>query len=158
MLACRGCRRPLSAAEGCALCAPVKRHLVAVDEDADEAPSLAGTATEVVAALRAQLRHVRGVLKADPNSDAEGRLIGLGNTAAKVLESARKLQQDGVQAIEAMSFAERAELFVTWFSTLPPAYRSALREKLEAWEVEAAKPVTLPPPAPSPQEPAQGGN
>jgi len=143
-LACRACRVSLAASAGCAVCDPVRRHLVVTDEADEEEAGLAGTAREVVAALRAQLRTVRSALTADRNDErAEKRLIGLGNTAAKVLESARKLQQDGVGAVEAMAFTERAELFIGWLATLPPAYRASVRERWDRWELEVARPLDL---------------
>lgn len=151
-LACRNCRVPLIAASGCAVCDPFRRHLAVVDEDEDDRPSLAGVGAEVVAGLRAQLREIRKLLKDDPGDlRAEGRLLSIGNTAAKVLEAARKLQVDGVTAVNAMSFAERAELFVTWVTTLPPAYRASLRDKLDAWERDVAAPI----PAAEPMQPRE---
>lgn len=141
MLACRNCRISLDAQTGCAICDPVRKHLVVVGEDEIERPSLSGTGHEVVAALRGQLKEVRERLRIDPTDvRAEGRLLAIGNTAAKVLESVRKLQADGVSAVENMSFSERAELFVSWIQELAPAYRAALRDKWDAWERELSKP------------------
>jgi hypothetical protein len=142
MLACRLCRVPLAATAGCAACDPVRRNLVVVGEDDADRPSLSGTGNEVVAVLRRQLADVKRELEADPGSGYhETRLLKIGNTAAKVLEAARKLQADGVSAVESMSFAERAELFISWFSSLPPAYRMAMTEKMAAWEAQVAMPV-----------------
>ena len=101
---------------------------------------------EIVNELRAQLRHIRGMLKKDPDSNkGTARLIAIANSTAKVIESVRKLQVDGTKAIEAMAFAERAELFVTWYMDLPPAYRATLREKMAAHEVAVSAPIVAEP-------------
>lgn len=148
-LACRMCRVPLSAAVGCAVCDPMRRNLVVVGQDEDERPSLSGTASEVVSLLRGQVKVVKGELERNSNSTlAEKRALALGNTLAKVLESARKLQADGKAAVEAMSFQERKELFVEWYTDLAPQYRNAVREAFAAYEVEVSKPLAAAPPEP----------
>lgn len=141
-LACRMCRVSIAAQVGCAVCDPFRRLLVVAGEDEDERPSLSGTAAEVVAMLRAQVKTVRVDLQNNPASQtAEKRALALGNTLAKVLESARKLQADGTAAVEAMSFQERKELFVGWYADLAPAYRNAVREAFAQYEAEVARPV-----------------
>lgn len=141
MLGCRMCRVPITAAVGCAVCDPFRRNLVVIGEDEQDRPSLSGTASEVVAMLRAQVKTVRGDLEKNPNATlAEKRALALGNTLAKVLESARKLQADGKAAVEAMSFQERKELFVEWYTDLAPQYRNAVREAFAAYEAEIARP------------------
>lgn len=140
-LGCRMCRVSLSATVGCAVCDPMRRNLVVIGEDEDERPSLSGTAAEVISVLRGRVKQVRETLERNPLSgDAEKRALALGNTLAKVLESARKLQADGKAAVEAMSFQERKELFVTWYTDLAPAYRNAVREAFAAYEAEVSKP------------------
>jgi hypothetical protein len=144
MLACRLCRVPLAATSGCAACDPVRRNLVVVGEDESDRPSLAGTAGELVKSLNTQAKHLKQRLEQNPDDQgAENRMLKCANTAAKVLESARKLQVDGVAAVENMAFAERAELFITWLTHLPPAYRSALKDRWDAWELETSKPLQL---------------
>lgn len=139
------CRVTLSATVGCAVCDPMRRNLVVVGEDEDERPSLSGTAAEVVSMLRGQVKHVRGELERNPASGlSEKRAMALGNTLAKVLETSRKLQADGRAAVEAMSFQERKELMVEWYTDLAPAYRNAVREALAGYEVEVSKPVPAP--------------
>ncbi len=141
MLACRMCRVALTATVGCAVCDPWRANLVVVGEDEEDRPSLSGTAAEVVALLRGQVKQVKGELAKLPGSTiAEKRALALGNTLAKVLESARKLQADGKAAVEAMSFQERKELFVTWYTDLAPQYRNAVREAFAAYEAEVSKP------------------
>jgi hypothetical protein len=142
MLACRACRVALTAASGCSLCDVVRRNLVVVGEHDEDRPSLSGVGNEIVNELRAQLRHIRGMLKADPDSNkGTARLIAIANSTAKVIESVRKLQVDGTKAVEAMAFAERAALFVTWYADLPPAYRATMREKMAEHEVAISAPV-----------------
>jgi len=143
MFACRFCRIPIDAEHGCAMCDPLRKNLVSVDEDgSEERPSLSLVSGETVGALRAHLKYVRAELKDAPgNVEAAKQLIAISNSVAKVLESARKLQADGLSAIQNMSFIERAELFVAWYAELAPAYRTRLREQLEKHELEAATPV-----------------
>ena len=141
MLGCRMCRVPLTATVGCVVCDPMRRNLVVVGEDEEDRPSLSGVASDTVAVLRERLKHVRDELAKMPTSSVvEKRALAVANTVAKVLESARKLRADGTAAVEAMSFQERKELFVTWYTDLAPAYRNAVREAFSAYEAEIAKP------------------
>lgn len=142
MFACRLCRVPLSASEGCASCNPMRRNLVVVGETEDERPSLSGVSAETVAVLRAQVSHLRASLKDDPDDEAaHKRFIATSNALAKIIGEARKLQDDGAAAVEAMSFQERAAMFIEWVTTLPPAYRRNLREQLDDFEAKIAAPV-----------------
>lgn len=145
MLACRNCRVPISANSGCAICNPIRKHLVVVGEDEEDRPSLSVASNEIVSALRQQLRVIRmAILSPDPkvSASSETRLMALANTMSKVLESARKLQVDGMSAVENMSFPERAELFISWVTELAPAYRESLKAKWEAWELSESKPLS----------------
>lgn len=142
MLACRACRVAINAAKGCAICDPVRQNLVVVGEDEADKPSLSGTASLGVELLNRQLRDVQSDLKANPKSPAaENRLMKLANTASKLLETSRKLIQDGVSAVETLSFREQCELFVTWVSGLAPAYRAEVLSKLMEFEQSISKPV-----------------
>jgi hypothetical protein len=151
-LACRGCRVRVDANGGCALCSPLKRNLVAIDEDRDESPALSEVGSETVAALRSLLRTARRDLEAKGDGPAAkraralapDRIVKVGNSLAKVLEAARKLQGDGISAIQAMSFVERAELFLSWYAALPPPYREHVREGQAKMELERSAPVALP--------------
>jgi hypothetical protein len=143
MLACRNCRINIAAASGCVICNPIRKHLVVVGEDEDERPSLSLVSNEIVTLLRLQLKSIRKALVEDDETQSgEKRLLAAANTLAKVLESARKLQVDGISAVENMSFAERAELFISWITELTPAYRKSLKDKWEAWELETSKPLS----------------
>lgn len=115
--------------------------MIVVGEAEEEAPSLSGASAEVVGALRTQARRLRERLSESDDASLEKRLIGVGNTTAKVLESARKLRADAVGAMEGLTFEEKAALFVEWFSTLPPQYRDALRFKLDQFEAQLAEPL-----------------
>lgn len=142
MLACRACRVPINAAKGCAVCDEVRANLVVVGEDEDDKPSLSGTASEGVTLLRRMLKQVEKDLKANPTSDVQvKRALAINNTIAKVLETARKLVQDGLSAVEQLSFREQAELFIGWFAALAPAYRADVLAKCANFEQEIAKPV-----------------
>lgn len=145
MLACRACRVPINAASGCAICDPVRHNLVVVGEDEDDKPSLSGTASLGVTLLNRQLRDVEKALKANPGSQlGEKRVIALSNAVAKLLETGRKLIQDGVSAVETMSFREQCELFIGWYMNLAPAYRADVRTKFDQYEVELSKPLAEP--------------
>lgn len=143
MLACRACRVPMTAQHGCALCEPIRPHLVTTDEgEDDDRPALSVVSGETVAALRAQMKVIRAALKLAPDDPlAFGKMIAVSNSVAKVIESARKLQADGLSAIENMSFLERAELFVAWYAELAPAYRQRLMAELVKFESAAQAPV-----------------
>jgi hypothetical protein len=147
MLACRACRIPLNADSGCALCNPIRKHLVLVGEDEDDRPSLSATGGEIVSALRKRLKAVDGALKHENDQDKieslERRLIAIGNSASRVLESARKIQVDAVNVMDNMSFAEKAELFVEWVINLTPDYRKAFMVKMNELEIENNKPLQL---------------
>lgn len=119
ILACRGCRHPLSSDAGCELCLGVKRHLIVQSADDDSVP-LHVIATETVAVLRTQLKGTK-----DAN---EQRAIA--STIAKVLDASRKVIQDGADAVEAMSFQEKAQLFLDWTAGLPGAYRNKLVDEM----------------------------
>lgn len=142
MLACRVCRVPLSAIAGCALCDPVRQNLVVVGESEEDRPALPEIGADLVRGLKGQVERVRALLKTDPDDlQAASRLIALANSAAKVIGEVRKLQDDGKKAVELMSFAEKAELFIGWFAGLAPAYRKSLSEKMADYEAKLAAPV-----------------
>lgn len=146
MLACRLCKIPMSAARGCDVCNGVRKNLVVVGEDEEDRPGLASTGFEVVGTVRRQAKRIDQVLRNDPDEETElkfeRRLLALSNSLGKLLDTARKLQADGVDAVENMSFAERAELFITWITTLPYAYRQSLRDKWDEWEQTTAEPLS----------------
>jgi len=145
MLACRTCRVALSAAHGCVVCDSMRKQLVAVGDTDEERPSLAQVSAEVIAGIRSQVRHYRALLDADKtDSTSLNRLLALSNSAAKVLEAARKLQADGKDAVDSMSFAERATLFIEWYMDLPPPYRVKLRAQMDEHETALMAPVAVP--------------
>ena len=142
-LSCRACRTRIEALGGCAICSELKAQLVASDEDESERPSLTDVSHEVIANLRQLNRRAKDLI-ADPSKPktfAEGARLAVatGNTVAKVLESARKLQTDGLAAIQNMSFIERAELFIAWYAALPPGYREKVRAGQDKMEAQAAR-------------------
>lgn len=142
MLACRLCRVALNAQEGCSICNEWRKNFVYAGDTEDERPSLSGVGAEVVGDLRLLLKSNRERLKANSADEgAQDQLLAIGNTLSKVLESARKLQADGVSAVANMSFKERAELFITWYTGLPAVYRVALREQMAKFELETGTPI-----------------
>lgn len=145
ILACRACRRPLTDKEGCQLCGPIRRHLVVVGEREEEAPSLFKVSSDAVRSLQEQVRHYAKALKAATQVDDQEKYRALQRSVAgalsKLLDSARKLQQDGVDAIEAMTFPERAKLFVDWYLSLPGIYRDKLRSEMDKSESAPAETV-----------------
>lgn len=146
MLACRACRRPLTAAEGCAVCATVKANLVTTEESAEESPALSDVSAETVSALQGVLKRHRDAMRnRDADEEAlektEKALVRVANTLAKVLESARKLQTDGLAAVRNMSFQERSVLFAGWYQALPPLYRKKVQDGMERFEVTASAPL-----------------
>lgn len=146
MLACRACRRPLTAAEGCAICASVKANLVTTEENTEEYPALSDVSSETVSALQVILKRHRDTLRtkgadAEAIAVAESAVVRVANTLAKVLESARKLQSDGLAAVRNMSFQDRATLFADWYQSLPPLYRKKVRDGMQQFEVTTSAPV-----------------
>ena len=144
-VACRACRVPLSAdVPGCAICGPIRPHLISADEAAEDGvrPALSRVSDELVRDLRERASYYRRELRERPGAEnlARGQ-VALANALTRLLEAARKLQTDGLAAVENMSFAERAKLFLEWYAALPPTYRSRLRDALADHEVEAAKPL-----------------
>lgn len=109
--------------------------------DEDNVP-LAKLASESASLLREQLKQLRALQKSAPNYDValanESRAHA--NALAKLLDSARKLQEDGAAAVEVMSFQEKASLMVEFFAGLPPAYRRQLHARLAGFIVTADAP------------------
>lgn len=132
ILACRCCHHPLAADVGCAICMPIKPNLVVMSAVDEDAVPLAVIASETVSVLRKQLTQVKRATTGayDPVLANETRAIA--NSIAKVLDSARKVIQDGADAVGAMSFQERSNLFLEWTGSLPGVYRRKLIEKLIA--------------------------
>jgi hypothetical protein len=148
MLACRACHRPLNSTEGCAICTAMKANLVTTEENTEEYPALSDVSSETVAALQVILKKHRSTLKntkadAEDLEAAEAAVVRVANTLAKVLESARKLQQDGIAAVRNMSFQDRNVLFATWYQSLPPLYRKKVQDGMAQYELKAAEPLPI---------------
>lgn len=99
--------------------------------DEDMVP-LAQLASEAATLLRAQLKQLKLVQKASSGYDAVLANESRAHAAAlaKLLDAARKVIQDGADAVDVMSFQEKALLFVEWFASLPPAYKRSLHDQL----------------------------
>lgn len=140
-LVCRACRRHLIDEAGCAICLGVKPHLMPVDAADEDAVPLAQLAGETAGLLRRQLQQLKVEQKKSlsytPGLADESRKHA--NALAKLLDASRKVIQDGADAVDAMSFQEKAALFLEWFSTLPPAYRRRLHDQMSG-RVEPTQP------------------
>jgi hypothetical protein len=68
-------------------------------------------------------------------------VVRVSNTIAKMLESARKLQTDGLAAVRNMGFQDRATLFADWYQALPPLYRKKVQAGMEQYEGAVSAPV-----------------
>jgi uncharacterized Zn finger protein (UPF0148 family) len=146
LLACRACRIPLSAQTGCAVCQTARHNLVVVGETEQERPSLAGVGNEALEGLRDQITHFKDILATNPgNGQVTGKLVACTNALSKLTGELRKLQDDGKKTVDAMSFAERTELFVGWYMDLPPPYRLQLRERMAEHEVAVSAPIPADP-------------
>lgn len=147
-LACRACRKPLLAQKGCGVCDPIRKHLVVLGETEEERPSLATVSNESVNALRAQLRDYKARLVVGLADEDKDRLHekqrAVAGALSKLLDAARKIAGDGVQAISRMSFKERAQLFVDWYLSLPSVYREALKKQMDESEGKLLLPVETP--------------
>lgn len=145
-LACRACRKPLLAREGCGVCNPWRANMVVLGETEEERPSLAAVSNEAVNALRAQLRDyktelgVKGI-KAEDKARLHDKQRAVAGALSKLLDAARKIQGDGLTAITQMSFKERAELFIEWYLTLPAVYRDALQKEIAGHEARLSLPA-----------------
>lgn len=143
LLICRACQNELTAPESCAICELCKANLI-VDDDGDP-DSLAKVAGGMVRLMQTQLRQLRGIQgrtrgKYDERLANETRKHA--QALSKLLDSARKVINDGVEAVEALSFQEKAALFESWFMELPQAYRRTLLAGLSKHVADVA--VTVP--------------
>lgn len=146
-IGCKFCRRPLTAKSGCPKCDPFRPHLLVLDA-VEERPSLSTVTNEAVKALRLQLQFYERSLARVSTSredaeDLRARQRSVAGAMSKLLDAARKIAGDGVSAVEAMSFQERAELFVTWFCSLPAVYRESLLQRLQSEETQIPPETTV---------------
>lgn len=130
-LACRACRTVLSADKGCGVCDAFRRNIVVIGDRPEDRVDLGELTTLALAAARDRLTVIRG-LKPDDKRYSPGELQGLVKTIAVMADAARKIRKEGVAAVNAMTFQERAELFLDWYENLPTAHRAFLTERLEA--------------------------
>lgn len=138
ILACRLCHVALVAEGGCAVCAAVKPHLTVSAAVDDAAVPLAQVAQEGIVTLQRQLKKLRETKEPDASARAELRAVT--NAIAKLLDSSRKVIQDGADAVDAMSFQEKAALFLEWTGSLPAPYRRRLIEAMTGQNANTAQP------------------
>jgi hypothetical protein len=129
-LACRACRTVLTAEKGCAVCQAFRKNIVVIGDREEDRVDLGEVTTLALAAARDRLAFLRS-LKPDDKRYSPGEIQGLVKTISIAADSARKIRKEGVLAVNAMTFQERAELFVGWFRELPPAHREYVSERLE---------------------------
>ena len=138
ILVCRACQNELVSPEFCAICELCKKNLVISDDGDPE--SLAKVAGGMVRLMATQLRQLRG-LQNKTRGRYDEKLVSEtrkhAGSLAKLLDSARKVINDGVEAVEALSFQEKAELFEAWFMELPNAYRRTLLNGLSKHVADA---------------------
>jgi hypothetical protein len=151
-LACRACKQSLMAdVRGCGICGTIRKHLILQDTGDEDRPSLTQVSSEMVKMLRDRHRYFATELKDKPGSETLGKgFIANTNAMTKLLEAARRLQSDGLAAVEAMSWMDRAKLFIQWYASLPPALRGRVREQMGSFEKVQALPsaeIKLLPPA-----------
>lgn len=140
-IVCRLCRTAFTDEGGCAVCAPVKKHLdVKVDEDA---VPLGRAASEVMAVLRRQLQRLKiaefGAKEYDASRGREARATS--NALSKLIDATRKLQEDGEEAIGSMPFQEKLALFMEWFISLPAVYKRRVLSDMGRHDPATAGPV-----------------
>jgi hypothetical protein len=128
-LACRACRTVLTADKGCAVCDPFRRNIVVIGDRPEDRVDLGDLTTEALAAARDRLKVIRS-LKPDDKRYSPGELQGLVKTIAVMADAARKIRKEGVSAVNAMAFQERAELFLDWYENLPTAHRAYLDDRM----------------------------
>jgi hypothetical protein len=134
---CRACRKPLQAAKGCVLCDPVRPHLVI--READDV-SLAEVSKETVKTLQTQLRQYKELLSAKPGPSPKQRetynagVRAVANALSKVLDSCRKIQDDGAKAVSLMTVSEQVGLVQGFYADLPPTQRLRLLSDLQELE------------------------
>lgn len=134
---CRLCRVNLAAKSGCVVCDPIRPHIVFADE---QDVSLAEVSKETVKALQEQLRGYKQDLRhqKDPEAKEEinAAVRAVAATLGKVLDASRKIQDDGLKAVELMSAKEKMDLFEAYYLALPPIVRARFMVQLQ--EAEAA--------------------
>ena len=134
---CRFCRVNLAATSGCAVCDPIRPHITFAD---DQDVSLAEVSKEAVKALQEQLRGYKQDLRAQKLPEAKEAINvavrSVAATLSKVLDSSRKIQEDGLKAVELMSSKEKMDLFEAYYLALPPAVRARFLTQLQ--DAEAA--------------------
>lgn len=134
---CSKCRVNLAAKHGCVICDPVRPFIVFADEGD---VSLAEVSKETVKALQDQLRGYRNDLRLNRDPEAKeginAAVRAVAATLGKVLDASRKIQEDGVKAVELMSAKEKMDLFEAYYLALPPTVRARFMSQLQ--EAEAA--------------------
>lgn len=132
---CRACGKSLQATKGCAICNPIRPNLI-VHNVTDV--SLAEISKEAVVALRSQLTDYKDMLHKDVSPKTRDSINtsirAVTSAISKILDSARKIQEDGAKAISLMSLSEQIELFKGFYAELPSLLRKTLLDDLSVLE------------------------
>lgn len=133
---CRSCRKPIQASDGCALCTDFKKLLVITGSDE---PSLHEVASAMIQDLDEQRKSYKRLLaskKADEVEAARDGQRSVANAMTRLLDSARKLQEDNDRAMEKLSLKEQGQVFLTWYRSLTPTARQSVYATFASTEAE----------------------
>lgn len=115
-------------------------------ETPNEHLDLQELADQTAILLRSQMKALgraidkeRGVYNAALAKEARDNAVAL----AKVLENARKLHKEGSAAVNRMSFAERVQLVLEWYQSLPVAHRRAVLKQFTDADARLGGPVKV---------------
>lgn len=110
------------------MCRDFKTRWLAVQgqgaDDVDE-PDLIATSEELVSLLRWNIRQLKAQTRATKTYDPDlGRQVqALVKSANGLLDSVRKLQEQGSEVLRSMSLTEKADLVRSFLEDLPEALR-----------------------------------
>ncbi len=144
---CRGCRNPIHSGASCALCQGFKKNLVLLgDSPVDDGVDLGDMATETLRLQQSILRGLRLQQKALPQgAPVPAELLravnSLSRTIANMVDATRKVRQEGVAAMQGMSFQDKLDLFIGWLEELTPVHRKHVFAEMQAADAQIDRPA-----------------
>lgn len=126
----------------CDFCRTFKTRYLAVEgQAADDEPDLVATAEELVSLVRWNIRMLKAKTKGKGDYDPDiGRQVqALVKSANGLLDSVRKIQEQGQDALRNMGLTEKVALVQEFLDELP----AMLREKILAKYRSSARPLGL---------------